>query len=187
MVALIGKRMARDVDHKLLLPRSVRTLPADLAVICFLVFLTLAIVLIPGLNTTPIRALVGLVFVLFPPGYTFIAALFPEGSVSDESTNEVEKSQSLRPGSGIDGLERVALSFGTSIAIVPLIGLALNFTPWGIRLVPILVSLSGFTLCMTAIAAVRRSRLPDEERFSVPYKKWIGYHKSGSIRTRHAR
>jgi len=32
---------------------------------------------------------------------------------------------------GIDGIERVALSFGLSIAIVPLIGLVLNFTPWG--------------------------------------------------------
>jgi len=30
-----------------------------------------------------------------------------------------------------DGIERVALSFGLSIAIVPLIGLVLNFTPWG--------------------------------------------------------
>ena len=170
--------MARDVDPKLLLPRPIRTLPADLAAICLLVLLTLAVVLIPGLNTTPIRALVGLVFVLFPPGYAFIAALFPESgskeSISDDSTINEGESRVPRPGSGIDGLERVALSFGTSIAIVPLIGLILNFTPWGIRLVPILVSLSGFTLCMTAIAAVRRSHLPDEERFRVPYREWFG-------------
>ncbi|MFH5801177.1 DUF1616 domain-containing protein [Haladaptatus sp. CMAA 1911] len=169
--------MARDVDLQLLLPRPVRSLPADLAAICFVVLLTLAVVLIPGLNETPIRALVGLVFVLFPPGYAFIAALFPEDTpivptVDDDSPDEGE-SRLPRPGTGIDGLERVALSFGTSIAIVPLIGLVLNFTPWGIRLVPVLLSLSAFTLCMTGIAAVRRTNLPEEERFRVPYKRWF--------------
>ncbi|WP_231190002.1 DUF1616 domain-containing protein [Haladaptatus sp. DYF46] len=170
--------MVRDVDLQLLLPRSVRTLPADLTAICLLVFLTLAVVLIPGLNETPIRAFVGLVFVLFPPGYAFIAALFPEDIPaelpSNESTPDTEDSRLPRPGTGIDGLERVALSFGTSIAIVPLIGLILNFTPWGIRLVPVLLSLSAFTLCMTAVGAVRRNDLPEEERFSVPYRSWFG-------------
>lgn len=73
----------------------------------------------------------------------------------------------------IDGVERVALSFGLSIAIVPLIGLLLNFTPWGIRLVPITVSLSGFTLLCTGIAANRRRDLPPERRFAVPYHEWI--------------
>jgi len=65
--------------------------------------------------------------VLFLPGYALIAALFP-------SKND------------LDGIERLALSFGLSIAVVPLIGLGLNFTPFGIRLVPIIVSLSVFTL-----------------------------------------
>jgi uncharacterized membrane protein len=49
----------------------------------------------------------------------------------------------------------------------------LNFTPWGIRLLPILVSLSGLTLVLTAVAAVRRWALPSEERFRVPYRAWL--------------
>jgi uncharacterized membrane protein len=36
-----------------------------------------------------------------------------------------------------------------------------------------MVSVSGFTLVATAIAAVRRSDLPPEERFSVPYREWV--------------
>ncbi|WP_266081681.1 DUF1616 domain-containing protein [Haladaptatus caseinilyticus] len=164
--------MTRDVDPKLLLPRPIRRLPADLAVIGALVILTIAVVFIPGLNTSPVRAIIGLLFVLFPPGYAFIAALFPEGISTDEKMTESTEGNPSRFGSGIDGLERVALSFGTSIAIVPLIGLILNFTPWGIRLVPVLLSLSLFTLCMTVIAAVRRWDLPAEERFRVPYKQW---------------
>jgi uncharacterized membrane protein len=168
--------MARDVNPWLLLPRPIRQLPADLTAIGVLVILTIAVVLIPGLNSTPLRALVGLVFVLFPPGYAFIAALFPEGASTGNSADEADPSTGgriPRPGSGIDDLERVALSFGTSIAIVPLIGLILNFTPWGIRLVPVLLSLSGFTLCMTALAAIRRWNLPEDERFRVPYKHWM--------------
>lgn len=69
---------------------------------------------------------------------------------------------------GIDGIERLALSFGLSIAVVPLIGLALNYTPWGIRLDPIVISLVLFTLIMAAIAHYRRALLPEEERFVVP-------------------
>jgi uncharacterized membrane protein len=74
---------------------------------------------------------------------------------------------------GIDGIERVALSFGTSIAIVPLVGLILNFTPLGIRLVPVVMSVSMVTVGLTAVAVRRRQDLPPDERFQVPYRDWI--------------
>ena len=54
----------------------------------------------------------------------------------------------------------------------------LNFTPFGIRLVPILVSISGFTVITTVVAAVRRWELPEEERFRVPYHEWLASGKS---------
>jgi uncharacterized membrane protein len=63
-------------------------------------------------------------------------------------------------------------SFGLSIAIVPLLGLVLNFTPWGIRLVPILVTVGGFTVGAAVVAAQRRWLLPPAERFWVPYREW---------------
>ena len=91
----------------------------------------------------------------------------------DTSTTTPEKSlttTSARKG-GIDGIERLALSFGLSIAVVPLIGLALNYTPWGIRLDPIVISLVLFTLFMAAIAHYRRALLPKEERFRVPARE----------------
>ena len=74
---------------------------------------------------------------------------------------------------GIDGIERVALSFGLSIAIVPLIGLVLNFTPWGIRLAPIALSVTVFTFVCVGVAARQRHKLPAEEQFEVPYRSWI--------------
>ena len=99
-----------------------------------------------------IRIPLGLLMVLFVPGYSLIAALFPK---KDD----------------LDGIERLALSFGLSIAVVPLIGLGLNYTPWGIRLTPVVISLAIFVLIMTAAAHYRRQMLPAEERFSVEFRK----------------
>lgn len=159
----------------LLLPRPLRRLPADLAAVVLGTVLTVGVVFLPVINETPLRVVVGLPFVLFIPGYAFIAALFPEAGESpavEEDPADRQDGQS-QDRAGIDGIERVALAFGTSIAIVPLIGLILNFTPWGIRLVPIVVAISGFTLAMTAIAARRRWELPTEEQFQVPYERWL--------------
>src|SRR3972149_42796 len=91
-----------------------------LLVVASSLVLTAIILAIP--SAKPARIILGLPFVLFFPGYALMAALFPR---KDD----------------IDPIERVALSLGLSIAVVPLIGLALNYSPWGIRLDPILASL----------------------------------------------
>lgn len=124
----------------------------DLFIIIAYTLVTIATIYLPMVNETPIRSALGLGMVLFVPGYALIAALFP--------------------GKGdIDAIERTALSFGLSIAVTPLIGLALNFTPWGIRLDPIVVCLTIFTLICAAVANYRRHELKPEERFSVDFGK----------------
>ncbi|WP_273836286.1 DUF1616 domain-containing protein [Halococcus sp. PRR34] len=189
-----------DGTLRLLLPRFLRRFPADLAAIVLLVLATGVATLAPVISETPLRVVLGLVFALFAPGYAFIAALFPErgpafdgasaSATADEDersgSNLVERDESAdahtglteradpRRAGSIDGIERVALSFGLSIAITPLIGLVLNFTPFGIRLVPIVLSIGGFTLLASAVAALRRQALPVEERFEVPYRAWVG-------------
>jgi len=126
-----------------------RDRPDDLiaaAVITLLLILMIA--LIPA---NPVRTLFGLIFILVLPGYVATAALFPNRE-------------------SIDAIERIALSIGLSIAIVPLAGLALNYTPFGIRLEPILATLSGFVLIVSVIAWRRRIALPEDERFAVDIK-----------------
>ncbi|WP_323191087.1 DUF1616 domain-containing protein [Halostella sp. PRR32] len=166
--------MSTETDWSHLFPAPVRSLPADLVAIIAVVSLTNLAVLAPVLRDTPVRVALGLPFVLFVPGYAFIAALFPEGGTPP---SEVERdgrlTTALHRDRGIDGIERVTLSFGLSIAIVPLLGLALNFTPLGVRLVPVLGSVSAFTLLATVVAAHRRRDLPEDERFRVPYRAWI--------------
>lgn len=92
-----------------------RRMPHDLVLV-----LALATVLVPvallGLQGLG-RIALGLVFILFCPGYVLTAALFPKDS-------------------DLDWIERLALSFGLSIAVVPLIGLGLNFTPYGLSRKP---------------------------------------------------
>lgn len=51
--------------------------------------------------------------------------------------------------------------------MVPLIGLGLNYTPWGIRLYPILISLMLFVAAMSVTAIYRRNRLEEQERFKI--------------------
>ncbi len=160
----------------LMLPRQLRELPADLAFVIAFVAVTNLVVFVPVLNESPVRVVVGLAFVLFLPGYAFIAALFPEAGEPpqpDDEDGDGRLSTPVNRDRGIDGIERVALAFGLSIAIVPLIGLALNFTPFGIRLVPIITSISLFTVIAAGVAAVRRWELPEDERFRVPYRRWI--------------
>ena len=124
--------------------------PTDLIIMALVTVLCIIFVLTPKLNHTFIRTILGLLLILFVPGYSLIAALFPR---KDD----------------LDGIERAALSFGLSVAVTPLIGLALNYTPGGIRLTPILISLSAFTIIMVFLAFLRRMRLPSDERFSVPF------------------
>ena len=79
----------------------------DLILVVFLTSLCILFVLIPPLDETPVRIILGLPLVLFLPGYSLIAVLFP------------------RKGD-LDAIERIALSFGLSIALVPLLGLAFD-------------------------------------------------------------
>ncbi|WP_435365828.1 DUF1616 domain-containing protein [Haloarchaeobius sp. DYHT-AS-18] len=165
--------MAEDPDWRLLLPKDVREMPADLAMVVLLTLATTLSVFLPVVKETPLRVVLGLPFVLFLPGYAFVAALFPEEGESPVEYGDLEDDPSNH-GSGIDGIERVALSFGLSIALVPLVGLVLNFTPFGIREAPIVASLDLLVLGSVVVAANRRRVLDPDERFQVPYQEWFG-------------
>ncbi len=122
----------------------------DLLLIFFITSITIIFVLTPKLNDTVVRTILGLFLILFIPGYSLIASLFPK---KDD----------------LEGIERATLSFGLSVAITPLIGLALNYTPYGIKLIPILISLSAFSVIMIFIAFIRRSRVQDDQKFYVNF------------------
>ncbi len=92
------------------------------------------------------RYVLGSLFVLFLPGFSLVELLYPRAH-----SLFIWKSE-------LDALERLALSVGLSLALVPLTGLALNYTPWGIRLVPIALSLGGLTIIFSLSALWRRHK-----------------------------
>ncbi len=110
-----------------------------LAIISLSVLLILMIYLFPE---SIFRKVIGLPFILFFPGYSLISFLFPEKR-------------------DLDVIERIALSFGLSVAITPLVGLALNYTPFGIRLTPILLSLASFNIVFSLLAVYKRFKARD--------------------------
>jgi len=128
---------------------EIKKYPADI-VLCMLWSLILLPVALLNVGGT-VRVILGLPFILFIPGYILIFALFP--------TKKTDK--------GIDIIERIALSFGLSIAVVPLIGLALNYTPWGIRLEPILLSIFIFVVGVGIVAIYRWIQVNSNERFTI--------------------
>ena len=118
-----------------------------------IIIIAITLILFPLVIFTSgvLRIIFGLCLVLFFPGYTLVSALFPARSA-------------------LGCIERIALSFGLSIAVVPLMGLILNYTPWGIRLYTVLPSISIFILIASAIAWKRESKLAVEERLGVTLK-----------------
>ena len=94
-------------------------------------------------NAYPIvysRHILGSVFVLWLPGYSLIKALFPTKKM--------------------DNVERIALSVGMSLAVVSIVGLLLNYTPWGIGVASITLSLLALTITFSTAAVIREHMRP---------------------------
>jgi hypothetical protein len=97
-----------------------------------------------------LRSTLGTIFVLFLPGYSFIKMLFPSKLPFQTSSENM------------DNIERIAMSIGMSIALTPIVGLILNYTPWGIRLTPITLSLLALTLAFATAAVLRERQVRTE-------------------------
>lgn len=97
-----------------------------------------------------IRQVIGVISLLLLPGYTLMKVLFPT-HVPMKTTSE-----------NLDMVERIALSIGISIALIPMIGLILNYTPWGINLMPIVLSLLALTSVLAITALLREYHIQSQ-------------------------
>lgn len=91
----------------------------------------------------------GLTLVLFAPGYVLQAALFARRDDLQSSS-------------------RLAVSFGLSTAVLPLLALMLDRLPGGIRPWPMLFALTGWIVFWSSVAAVRRHVLLPADAVAVP-------------------
>ena len=83
-----------------------------------------------------LRWIFGSALVLFIPGYVATGALFPKYS-------------------DLNSLERFALSIGLSLALVLIVAIILNYTPVGIRVLPVVTSLTIVTMLLGTITLIR--------------------------------
>ena len=130
-----------------------RNLPIDLILI-LLATISCLIFEFTVPNKSFVEIIFGLLFVLFLPGYSLIAVLFPK-------KNDLEK------------MERMALSFGLSMLIAPIVGLFLNSTFYGINLTPLTIILAIFTIVVEIFAFIRRQNVPEDDRFIVEFKNYF--------------
>jgi len=165
----------------------IRELPVDIGAVVILIALTNVSVLVPGIKETPLRIVFGLPFALFVPGYVFVAIIFPEvgddqwtdsedtgltGAIGvDEDTRQKGPSW---PGRSIGMSERFVFSIITSVAITLIVGITLDFTSWGFRLVPLLGAISILVLLGCGAAVIRRRTIYSARRFRIPYEQWLG-------------
>jgi len=89
------------------------------------------------------RIIIGLPYMLFFPGYVLQAAIFPKKS-------------------DLDGVERIGFCLGLSIVVISLIGLVLNYSPWGIKVYPVLIVTVIFVLLTATVAWLRQLKLLSE-------------------------
>ena len=103
------------------------------------------------------RIIFGLPLVIFSPGFALISALFPAKT-------------------SLSTLERIAYSLALSIAIVVIVGIALN-SIWSITLYPMTGCLAFMTFIFSTLAWVRRRRLSKSEKTYIQFKFCISYGK----------
>jgi hypothetical protein len=96
-----------------------------------------------------LRWVLGVAFVLLIPGFVATQMLFP-------NRNDLGR------------FMRVALSIGLSLVLVMIVGVLLNFTPWGITTTPILISLTILTVSCTLVALFRKYWLSANRSQSEP-------------------
>jgi len=114
-------------------------------VICVSIMAALSTLLIP-VSLSPqiyLRNFLGLFFVLYLPGYSLIKTLYPI-TVPYKTSSQT-----------LDSIERIALSIGLSLAVIPLMGVVLYNLPWEITIESSTITLLVLITLLATIGIIR--------------------------------
>lgn len=119
-----------------------------------------------GAESNPLQLLIGVLYVVFLPGYAFVAVLFPSrSSESSDSLSRIALNRE-RPKT-ITAMERVMLSIGMSVILVPLVGIISHFSGWGVSAETVVVLTGALTAVFSLAAVGVRLQLPRDQRFGL--------------------
>lgn len=154
--------------------RLLARVPSDvIVVLSFLAVVDLSIVVV-GLESSPLRVALGAPLLLLLPGYVLVATLFPRSTVPE--TRQRASGSSFFPKQfwALNGPERAALSFGLSLAILPLFALVVAFSRWSFTVDAVVLGLSLFVFLGAVTSVLTRSAVSPEARFEVSMLAWSG-------------
>lgn len=139
--------------------------PVDLLYLTGFVLLATVVLAVWEVTSPVVRAAVGVPLLFLAPGYAIVAFAFPRATPV-ETVTRIGRSR-RRHANEVGDVERVALSFGASFATLPLLGLPIAMSPWGFTGPVVVGAVSGFTLVVLALAAVRRLTVRPADRYRV--------------------
>lgn len=102
------------------------------------------------------------------PGYVLVAASYPRRAAQATGVGPFAIDVVDRVGVR----ERAALSFGLSLALLPLLGIAIGISPWTFSETAAVRAFVGFVAVVGLLAALRRRRVAPEDRFRLPFATW---------------
>lgn len=135
--------------------------PTDLVGICVVALLFWVVLGAESGYSWP-RALAGFAFVLVLPGYALVSALFPNRPVGSRSRRLDDSTYS--PGTA----ERLGLSFGFSLALLPLLAVAHGLLGVPFETNTVVGSVTLLVVGLSAVGVVRRLAVAPTERYTPP-------------------
>lgn len=103
------------------------------------------------------RIIYGSVYVLFLPGFILSFCFFPKTREFEERKENGERNE--REKGSIDWIERIALSFALSIAVVPLVVFYLNLIGVKINLLNSFLTIFGIIVISVVVLVLRLKKL----------------------------
>lgn len=151
----------------------------DLVVVACLAAVSVSVSLVP-VGDPKLRFLVGAPLLAFLPGYALVSALFPargpadaDSGIPEDTSHGLFETNRTNRGFGMSGFERIALGIGVSILLTPALAAVLMAVDLfgSYVLVGVLAAVTGGGV---VIGAVRRYRLPANERYDIGLGSTLG-------------
>jgi len=142
-----------------------KEIPTDLVGVAGFVVVATVLLTVVDISSPVLRAAVGVPLLFLVPGYVTVSMLFPRAEPITDP--ELVESSFIAQQRELTDVERVALSFGLSMAILPLLGLVISITAAGFTESTVVGTVSGFALAGLGVATGRRLAVPAPDRYRI--------------------
>ncbi|WP_247004873.1 DUF1616 domain-containing protein [Halosolutus gelatinilyticus] len=149
--------------------------PIDLFVAGGFALVAAVLLVVVPTGSRLLRAAIGAPLLFFVPGYVTLSVLFPRATPVSGAAGPIAQTRELGDG------ERAAISFGLSLALLPLLGLAIATTPWGFTAPVVVGAVSGFSVVGSCLAIGRRLAVPASERYRVRLGRRLGAVRAATV------